>query len=112
MTYVYECMLQLLRGRNSLDHRESARNWLTGNRPLNQSVWTEGTRPPREESKAMIQARLRTITRSIFSPGVPISKNWSPEGQIALELCAEIVAQMAAIEYFVPTSLKYLLIFG
>ena len=85
--YVYECVLQLLRGRFYPDSKEHARQRIAGTFSLSASYMTM-TRPRGEETSDVINRRLNLIADLLFF------KRSRTFGADNLDVCADITVQV------------------
>ncbi|KAI8802456.1 hypothetical protein BJ742DRAFT_542930 [Cladochytrium replicatum] len=86
--YIYDCLLQLLRGRYYLDTLLHARQRVNGTFNISEA-YAFVTRPLGEEASDEVVKRLREIADLLFV------RRKGPIGEENLDTCAEIVVQMA-----------------
>ncbi|KAJ3196625.1 hypothetical protein HK101_008306 [Irineochytrium annulatum] len=87
--HVYDCVLQLLRGRYYLDTKSNARDRVNGSFSLAAS-YGHLTRPVEDESPEILTERIKNFADALFI------KKKGPIGMDNLDTCVEIVVQMAA----------------
>lgn len=99
--FVYDCVLQLLRGRYYVESLHNSRNRVFGSFSISESYRSDCiSRPANEESQEVIDYRVQELAARIFI------KRKNAIGFEHIEKCVEIVVQMA-VHRFVVSQLKF-----
>ncbi len=103
-SYVYECTLQFLRGRFYMDTLVNARARAYGTFTTAKS-FSFLTRPVDDENRITVEERMKSLIDRVFV------KRKGNIGVENLDLCVDIVVQIAAARYFLILFFFFLLLF-